>query len=73
MVNSSPQPLPANPKALATAKAKAGSSCGRSSASTAATAPAGPIEMAGGDRKFYFGQHRGKTFEQVSRELCEMG
>ena len=26
--------------------------------------------MAGGDRKFYLGQHKGKTFEQVSHDTA---
>ena len=70
VVDANPKPLPANPKALATAKAKTGSSYGRSSASTAVAAPSGPMEMAGGDRKFYLGQHKGKTFEQVSHDTA---
>ena len=68
--NANPQPLPPNPKALATAKAKPGSSYGRSSASTAIAAPSGPMEMAGGDRKFYLGQRKEKTFQQVSHDTA---
>ena len=70
VVDANPQPLPPNPKALATAKAKPGSSYGRSSASTAVAAPPGPMEMAGGDRKFYLGQRKRKTFEQVSHDTA---
>ena len=70
VVDANPQPLPPNPKALVTAKAKPGSSYGRSSASTAVAAPPGPMEMAGGDRQFYLGQHKGKTFEQVSHDTA---